>query len=309
MKIAAHIIERAKAIRIEDEVARRGITLKGKGADRHGPCPVCGGTDQFSIHLKKQLFHCRNCGIGGDLIALVQHLDGCSFTQAVELLTGEQARTPAQQPPAAKKTKQSAADYERERHRTAAWLWSQRKPIIGSIVEHYLRTPRGITCALPATLGFLRATDIYPPALIAAFAIPDEPEPGLLGEPRNVESVQLTRLLPDGSDRERGDDAKIAIGFHDAVPIVLAPPNDLLGLAITEGIEDALTVHQATELGAWAAGSAPFLPKLADVIPSYIECVTIYAHNDENGAGQKNAHQLAQALLRRGIEVFIEGLR
>jgi hypothetical protein len=41
-----------------------------------------------------------------------------------------------------------------------------------------------------------------------------------------------------------------------ASPIVLAPPNDLLGSSITEGIEDALTMHEATGLGTWAAGSA-----------------------------------------------------
>ena len=48
------------------------------------------------------------------------------------------------------------------------------------------------------------------------------------------------------------------------------------------------------------------MSKLADVIPSYIECVTIYAHADK--AGQHGAQQLAQALDQRHIEVLIEGL-
>jgi Toprim domain len=87
---------------------------------------------------------------------------------------------------------------------------------------------------------------------------------------------------------------------------VLAPPNDLLGLAITEGIEDALSVHEATGLGAWAAGSASFLPSIADSVPDYIECVTIYAHLDK--AGQNGARGLAEALARRTIEVLVEGL-
>ena len=42
-------------------------------------------------------------------------------------------------------------------------------------------------------------------------------------------------------------------------------------LAITEGIEDRLTVHEATGLGAWAAGSASRMPALAYVLPGYIE--------------------------------------
>ena len=43
--------------------------LKGRGADRCGPCPVCGGTDRFSINIRKQVFRCRVCNIGGDVIA------------------------------------------------------------------------------------------------------------------------------------------------------------------------------------------------------------------------------------------------
>jgi putative DNA primase/helicase len=67
-------VEEARAVRIEDEAARRGIKLHG-GNERSGPCPVCGGTDRFSINVKKQLWNCRHCGKGGDVIALVRHLD------------------------------------------------------------------------------------------------------------------------------------------------------------------------------------------------------------------------------------------
>ena len=86
------------------------------------------------------------------------------------------------------------------------------------------------------------------------------------------------------------------------MPIVIAPPNDLLGLAITEGIEDGLSVYQATGLGVWVAGSAGRMPGLADKVPNYIEAVTIYAHADE--AGQRGANGLADALVERGVEVF-----
>jgi hypothetical protein len=39
--IANTDIERARAVPIEDEVARRGIKLKRQGAELVGPCPVC----------------------------------------------------------------------------------------------------------------------------------------------------------------------------------------------------------------------------------------------------------------------------
>jgi hypothetical protein len=50
--------EQARAVRIEDEIARRGIKLRGR-VDRCGPCPMCGGTDRFAINTRKQVFNCR----------------------------------------------------------------------------------------------------------------------------------------------------------------------------------------------------------------------------------------------------------
>jgi len=47
-----------------------------------GPCPVCEGTDRFSINTRKQVWNCRGCR-GGKVISLVQHLDGCTFPDAV----------------------------------------------------------------------------------------------------------------------------------------------------------------------------------------------------------------------------------
>ena len=44
--------------------------------------------------------------------------------------------------------------------------------------ETYLREARRISCSLPPTLGYLPPRGEYRSALIAAFVIPDEPEPG-----------------------------------------------------------------------------------------------------------------------------------
>jgi len=196
-------------------------------------------------------------------------------------------------------------DHERRQREKAIWLWSQHVPIIGTPGERYLRA-RGYPGEIPPTLGFLRARDSYPAAIIAAFGMTEELEPGMLAAPRWVNAVHLTRLRADGSDRERGPEAKIMIGRSVGSPIVLAPVNDLLGLAITEGIEDALSVHLATGLGAWAAASAGRMPALADILPSYIETVTIFAHPEK--VGQDKARELANKLHGRGVEVFIEGV-
>jgi hypothetical protein len=78
------------------------------------------------------------------------------------------------------------------------------------------------------------------PALIAAFAVADEVEPGMLGEPRNVGAVHLTLLTPNGLGKAEVKPNKLIVGSPGTLPITLAPPNDLLAMAIAEGIEDAL---------------------------------------------------------------------
>jgi hypothetical protein len=104
--------------------------------------------------------------------------------------------------------------------------------------------------------------------MIAPFGMPREPEPGqLVIDDPAVLGVHITRLMPDGSDKV-ADRPKIIIGRCMGSPIVLAPLNDALGFAIAEGIEDALSMHEATGLGAWAAGAASRLPALAGAIPS-----------------------------------------
>jgi hypothetical protein len=139
--IASHIIELARAIRIEDEIAKRDIRLKGR-IDQSGPCPVCGGRDRFAIHIRKQKWLCRHCGRGGgDVISLVQFIDHIGFVEAIELLSGEEAR-PQARPPAATNKQLTPNQHEREQHRKAAWLWAQRQPITGSGAHELARKLR-----------------------------------------------------------------------------------------------------------------------------------------------------------------------
>jgi hypothetical protein len=143
--------------------------------------------------------------------------------------------------------------------------------------------------------------------MIAAFGVADEPEPGTLAAPKKVPGVHLTRLTSEGDKAPNADGkSKIMFGVCKGAPITISPPNDLLGMAVTEGIEDALSVYQGTGLGVWAAGAAGFMPALAPLIPDYIETVTIYAHGDDTG--RNNAIDLAGAIKARGIEVFMQGL-
>jgi hypothetical protein len=82
------------------------------------------------------------------------------------------------------------------------------------------------------------------------------------------------------------------------MPVMIAPMTDMMGLAICEGVEDALSIHQATGLGAWASGGASFLPKLVTAVEKLgaasPDCITIFVDND--AAGQSNARSLVLEL-------------
>jgi len=299
------------------------LALGGRRAQRLGdggylvPCPV-------PSHGKGRGDRNPSLRIGdGDAVLLVHCFGGCDPRDVLDelrrrgLLDAQSRQHRAAQlekaPPAADL---KFCDYEQQQHRKAAWLWSQRKPIAGTVAEKYLREARGITCPLPPTLAFLPSRKPeHHPAMLAAFALVNEPEPGIGGAPGGVEAVHLTLLKSDGSGKADAPKPKLMVGSPGALPIVIAPPNDLLALAISEGIEDALTAHQATGLGAWAAGAAGRMPGLARLIPRYIESVTLYAHVGDR-AGRDGVQGLAEALDRRNrdnrdplnIEILIEGL-
>jgi DNA primase len=89
--MTAENISVARSVQIESVIDQRGIKLRGR-IERVGPCPICDGDDRFSINTKKLVFNCRGCNTGGDVIALVQHLDGCDFATACSTLAGPSRR-------------------------------------------------------------------------------------------------------------------------------------------------------------------------------------------------------------------------
>jgi hypothetical protein len=168
-----------------------------------------------------------------------------------------------------------------------------------------LRETRRYRGQLPATLGFLPArTRGHHPALIAAFGLPVEIEPGILSiNDDQVQGVHLTLLRPCGSAKAGTDRDKFMLGPSRGFPIVLASTNDLLGLTVSEGIENALSIYEATGLGAWAAGSASRIPALARIVPDHCEVVTIAADGDE--AGRRAAAAFLEVNTTRGIDAEI----
>jgi Toprim domain len=261
-------------------------------------CPKCGPSCSSSANQRRPVlriwrlepsfatYHCARC-----------ELDGFTHDRSAGRATSAVAHLSA-------KAREQQYIEAAESLKKARWLWSFRKPIASSIAETYLRSCRGYRGCLPGTLGFLPARGEHGPALIAAFGLARETLVGeIVIDDAEVRGVHLTKLKVDGSGKAGTEADKITIGRSNRSPIVLAPINDGLGLAVAEGIEDALSVHEATGLGVWAAGAAGRLPAMAKAIPGYVTSVAIVVDDDENG--RHNADLLARLLTERGIEVLM----
>jgi len=158
-----------------------------------------------------------------------------------------------QSEPAAHTNGAAAAGCDERKRNVAQWLWGKSKPATGTAVEVYLASVRGGLKPPTAVRYLPPEPPRHPyPAMIAPIGLGFiEPEPGHLIMPTEaVVGVHLTYLLPDGSGKADVEPVRRRIG-QDTLgnPIPLAPMNDTLGLAITEGVEDGLTVYCATATG------------------------------------------------------------
>jgi hypothetical protein len=315
-------IDKAKETDIDRIVRTRNIKLVGRPPELAGPCPQCGGTDRFSVHLGKQVFNCRGCRAKGrGVIDLVMFLDGCAFLAAVETVTGEPppddtgtarrpdpeleqrcARQVEEHAKEQKKRERAAFNEIRRKADKAAWLWGRREPVLETNPAGLYLRKRGYEGQFPATLGYLPPNGEYPPAMIAAFGVADEPEPGVIEPPRIVTGINLTRLSLNG-DKAPIDPVKITLGPSVGLPIVLAPANDLLAIDITEGIETGLSVLEWRGTGVWVAGTAGRMPALVENLPPYTEFLHIFAERD---GGEQFAKEAARIVTARGIETHVK---
>lgn len=101
------------------DLAQQDVPLKQtstcKGAEYHGPCPSCGGTDRFCVwpeRGKTGRFWCRQCGRKGDSIQYLRDFRGLSFLEAKQRLGLPITSSPYRQ------ADRAAIDTARERYFT-----------------------------------------------------------------------------------------------------------------------------------------------------------------------------------------------
>jgi hypothetical protein len=287
---AAVVIDLAKSIRVEDEIARRGgLGLRRSGPELVGPCPQCGGRDRFAINVRKQIFLCRGCGVGGDVIDMVQHLDGCEFKTAILTLAGTTARKPAAtivKPPVSVNGTTAKA----------LRLWDDASPITGTLAEEYLRR-RGLEPPEDdEALRYYRGCpfgDSRFSCLLALYRDIHTNEP---------KAISRTALGQGGMKIGRK-----ALGPVMGCAVKLdADENVTLGLHVGEGVETMLTARLRGLRPAWALGSAGAIKSFPAL--SGIESLTIVVDHDapdKNGreAGQDSALACSERWTAEGREV------
>ena len=297
-RITAAEIERVRAVPIQDEVARRGAKLRRRG--RHsfvGPCPVCGGDDRFAINTKKQLWNCRGCGVGGDVIDFARHVDGYDFVTAVTTLVGNSLREATPPKP---EEHDGDKDHEHRNLERAKASWGETSPLGQDAIKYF--ASRRIDINNVPGHGGLRFHPYCPwgkgwtPAIIGRFTT------ALGNEPRGIWRRPLSGETP------------MTLGPIAGCIIRLWPDEAVeRGLVLGEGVETVFAA--ATRISnrgallqpAWAAGGTGNIRKFP--ILSGVESLTLLVDNDlpdqhDRRAGQDAAAACAARWCAAGREVI-----
>jgi len=275
--------EEARAVDIAEAAFRVGAKLKkATTTEWVGPCPACGGRDRFSVNIPEQIFNCRPMG-GGDAIAMVRHVLGVDFKEAVDFLVGKDTTgrpqlrellpaQVAQKPP-------GAADDERRRIHRAGAIWDEALDPRGTIVEKPYLAGRALSLSEDLAGRVIRfhprcpwregESTIFVPAMVCAMRSIAIDE---------ITAVHRTRLSPEGVKLDRR-----MLGVVAGSAIKLDADDTVThGLHISEGIETAMAARQLGLKPTWALGSTTFIA--AFPVLSGIECLTLLGENDTASA-------------------------
>jgi len=291
------ILTAAKSVPIERELERRGHRLRRTGNELVGSCPKCGGRDRFAINVRKQVWCCRKCDKGGDILDLVQHIDGVRLGEAVRLLTGMVSSKPPTRSSEPKIVVKDDPLPPPDGMKAAERIWRETVEIAGTEGEAYFHR-RGIPIEDVPNYGGLRFHPRCPwgqgttPSVVGRFT------DAITGEPKGI-----WRRPVDGSKPK-------ALGPMGGCVIRLWPDEDVTtGLVLGEGVETTLAAatrftYRGTLLQpAWASASAGSLESFP--ILGGIETLTIIADHDENGRGQEAAQRCADRWSKAGREATI----
>ena len=103
-----------EAVSIEDAANLLNLSLKKSGNQLRTSCPACKPGDERILVITpgRNLFYCFDAKVGGDCIALVQHITGLDAKDAASYLAPQERTRSAESPRTSKATVPQAARAE-----------------------------------------------------------------------------------------------------------------------------------------------------------------------------------------------------
>lgn len=279
--------------RWQDILADLGGIDRSRLVNRHGPCPCCGdGKDRFRFDDKggDGTWFCNVCG-AGDGFSLLAGMTGWDYSRALREV-GDMLRVPRDGNTERTDELKSRRDWLRQMMRECS---ADRSPL-----QRYLEG-RGIS-TLPPTLRY------HPSLPYTVDGKETGRHPAMLavvtGKDGSAQGIHRT-YLADVATRKK---LTPAVRSYSGGAIQIMPADGPV-LAIAEGIETALSVHEMTAargkpVPAWAAGNTTLLEQWEP--PEGVSRVLICADHDENYAGHAAAYRLAHRLATRKHPVDVE---
>jgi putative DNA primase/helicase len=282
---------------------------------KHGPCPLCAGRDRYRFTDKdgRGCWICNACQpTGSDGFGLLAKWLNVDFVGAVRWVADYLRITPGSDGPAAAPARLPAVSVERgpdleklkRAARRNAALWRAARPVTADCVVGRYLANRGLRLdRYPAVLRFHPALTYWQPSDDGTAPARCGQHPAMLAAIRQPAgtciALHQTFLTADGRKADVPSVKKwtSTSGPARGSAVRLYEPDTRL--AITEGIETALAVHQANGLPVWAAVSAWGLENIE--IPPNVQSILIAADHDD--AGIRSAQALASRLINEGREV------
>lgn len=263
--------------------------------DKHGPCPLCGGTDRFRWDNKAGAgtYICSQCG-AGDGMKLAMEFTGKTFPE----ISAHIDQIIRNVKPGDDKPKPELSD--EDRRRALREIWAASQPVQPGDLAHRYLEARGVEeLVYPTALRFAPALRDgeggVRPCMVAMV--------GVYGEPKFC-SMHRTFLKPDGSGKaEMAAPRKLMPGsLPDGACVMLS---DYHGgpVGIAEGIETAMSASALYDMPVWAAINSAMLAKWMP--PDGCTEVAIFGDNDPLFGGQSAAYALAHRLAVKRIAVTV----